>query len=132
METKNGMTSYEDPLACSKCYAKHLTKALVQWTEYLEDKTRIAELALCLGNIGCAEDHAAALRLEADRRKLRDIRAHVWDAEFVVARELQEAAGEAARRVVQAVTAERARAVKEAAARASASSSASAASGSGA
>lgn len=114
MEAKNGTASYEDPLACGRCYAKHLAKALVLWQEYREDNARLAELSLCLGNIGCAEDHAAALGREADRRKLREIRTHVWDADFVVARELQEAAASAVKLAVQAEAARRAQAAREA------------------
>ncbi len=109
MEATNGAKSYEDPLACGRCYAKHLAKALVLWTEYREDNTRLAELALCIGNIGAAEDHAAALGREAERRRLREIRTHVWDAEFVVARELQEATVVAVRAVREARMAEQTR-----------------------
>ena len=112
-----GTQSYEDALGCVKCYAKHVSKALVQWHEWREDNSRTAELALCIGNIGCAEDHAAALDRHADAEKLRDIRAHIWDADVVVAGELQTLAAGAIRAALQAVAAEK-REVAEAAKRA--------------
>ena len=86
--TKSGTSSYGDSFACLRCYAKHVAKALVLWQEYMEDSTRSEELALCIGNIGCAEDHAAALGRDADRRKLRTIRTSIWDAPGAVSREL--------------------------------------------
>lgn len=48
-------------VACAKCLAKHLSKAAVEYAEFLEDGSRLTELSLCVGNLACAEDHAAAL-----------------------------------------------------------------------
>lgn len=103
-----GTKSFDDSLACGRCYAKHLSKALVQFREWREDETRDAELSLCLGNIGCAEDHAAALRREADRKRLRDLRERIWEKPELVEPELQRLAAEATRAVVVAERVERA------------------------
>lgn len=52
-----------DPLACHDCLEKHLAKAAEQAREVAEDSLRRSERILCIGNLGCAEDHARALGL---------------------------------------------------------------------
>jgi len=75
MDAQQGYTgNYEDGMACAKCYAKHLAKAGVECSEYLEDQTRMTELSLCIGDIACAEDHAQALKRMQDRETLHKIR----------------------------------------------------------
>ena len=62
-----------------RCYAKHLSKALVEASEYFEADGRESEFALCIGDIACAEDHARSLGLEAERSTLRGVRNMMWD-----------------------------------------------------
>ncbi|MBQ9727363.1 MAG: hypothetical protein IJV65_07650 [Kiritimatiellae bacterium] len=112
METKDtnpATRSFDDSLACARCYAKHLAKALVLFREWREDDARDAELALCIGNIGCAEDHAAALHREADRRALHDLRERIYEMPAAVESDLQTLAAAAARVAMAAEIAERAR-----------------------
>ena len=116
-----GTESYTNSLGCAKCYAKHLAKAVVQWSEFREDASRLAELSLCIGNIGCAEDHAAALGREGERARLRNVRVLIYDAPHAVAGELQEIAAEAMRMSILASEADkRERAERAAASRSSA------------
>lgn len=106
---RTGLRSYNDALGCGRCYAKHLAKALTQWEEYLEDNTRDAELALCFGNLGCAEDHAVALGREPDRRRIHDLRERIYENPAGVKDELFALAALAVRVSMQAAASERAR-----------------------
>lgn len=67
-----------DSLACRFCYLKHVSKAYVELMEYIEDTSRVAEMALAIGDIGCAEDHARALSLTT-APELREIRRQIPD-----------------------------------------------------
>ena len=101
--------NYEDTLACAKCYAKHLSKAEVEYAEYSEDQTRIAELSLCIGDIACAEDHAQALRRTQDKEALRRIRDRIVSSarqDPNVVAELRNLAVQAMRSVVDKVKAD--------------------------
>ena len=62
------------PLACRDCLEKHLAKAVEQAREYAEDGSRRAERLCCIGNLGCAEDHAVALGLGALAESIRAAR----------------------------------------------------------
>jgi hypothetical protein len=88
-------SSYDDPMACYKCYVKHLSKASVEAEEYVEDQSRNHELSQCMGNIACAEDHAAALGLTSDKDALRTMRERMWTVDRSVPRELLNMAAKA-------------------------------------
>ena len=96
-ESDVGSKSFDDPLACGRCYAKHLGKSLVLFREWREDNTRAAELALCIGNIGCAEDHAAALGKDEERKRLHDLRELIYEHPSQVESALKELAAGAIR-----------------------------------
>ena len=82
MDAQQGYAgNYEDGMACAKCYAKHLAKAIVELGEYSEDTSRIEELSLCMGDIACAEDHAGALGLEEEKNLLRRCREMIWNTD---------------------------------------------------
>lgn len=81
-------SSYDDPMACYRCYVKHLAKAAVQADEYMEDRSRSHELAQCIGNVACAEDHAAALNLPTDREALRRLREGLWSGDVTISKTL--------------------------------------------
>lgn len=89
-----------DPMACMRCYAKHLAKAAVQAGEVEEDPSRARELAMCVGNIACAEDHAMALGMGDERAALRRIRSMVWTNASYASRELWSLAESASASVV--------------------------------
>lgn len=93
--------SYGETAGCSKCYAKHLSKAAIEYSEYLEDSSRYAELSLCMGDMACAEDHASALGREKDRERIHELRNRAWSADRLVRTELQRMAVEATRAAVE-------------------------------
>lgn len=84
----SSQSSYMDPLKCARCYSKHLSKAAVEYQEFLEDPSRFAELSLAVGDVGCAEDHAQALGRQADRDALRAARGRMLMADQSVRSEL--------------------------------------------
>lgn len=65
---------YSGGLGCRMCYAKHLAKASVELSEYLEDNSRYSELAMFVGDVACAGDHASALGEQQEAAELRNIR----------------------------------------------------------
>jgi hypothetical protein len=75
---RSGGAEYENTIGCRQCYSKHLSKAVVEASEYFEEQGRESEFALCIGDIACAEDHALALGLVEERRRLREIRDMMW------------------------------------------------------
>lgn len=51
------------PLACEFCLEKHVAVASVYAVEYAENvKDRLAERLLCIAHLGCAAEHADALK----------------------------------------------------------------------
>lgn len=70
--------SYSDSMGCMRCLAKHLSKAAVEAAEYAEERGRESELALCIGDLACAEDHAKALGLPHEAERIRSLRDAVW------------------------------------------------------
>ena len=90
-----GSSSYDDPMACYRCYIKHLSKASVEAAEVAEDVGRAHELSQCIGNMACAEDHAAALGLQTETEVLRSLRNRVWSADRSVPKELLDMAASA-------------------------------------
>ena len=89
-----------DPMACRRCLAKHLSKAAIQAEEVLEDPGRHMELAMCVGNIACAEDHAFSLGMRSEMEVLRRIRNTVWTNAEAALRDLWPMAERAAASVV--------------------------------
>ena len=78
--------SYSSGYACAMCLSKHVCKALVEMGEFVDDRSRSEELALAIGDIGCAEDHAKALNLDQLAVKLRGLRTSLFtDPESVLA-----------------------------------------------
>lgn len=51
-----------DVLDCPACALKHVAKARVCYGEYLQNPDFRLEFALCIGNLGCAEDHLLTSR----------------------------------------------------------------------
>ena len=108
-----GLESYSDSMGCMKCLAKHLSKAAVEAAEYAEEPGRDLELALCIGDLACAEDHAKALGLPHEADRIRSIRESVWvDAGAASARILRMASS-AVRGSLQRMAAEAADASKD-------------------
>lgn len=50
IETKN-------PYDCPDCVIKHIAKARTLLNEYISNKAYVLELGMCIGELGCAEDH---------------------------------------------------------------------------
>jgi len=76
--------TYANGLSCRKCYLKHLSKASIELSEYLEDNTRYTEYSLCVGDIACAEDHARALGETKQADELRETRSMIMDAPSIL------------------------------------------------
>lgn len=83
-DARSGLSDYDGSLGCRKCYAKHLSKAVVELAEFIEDNRRYEELSLCMGDLACAEDHAGALGLDNEKARIREMRAQIWDANTAV------------------------------------------------
>ena len=49
------------PLACVRCLEKHIAQAYIYAREWEEARERETEWLLCVGNLGCAGEHARAL-----------------------------------------------------------------------
>ena len=49
------------PLACVRCLEKHIGQAYIYAREWDEVRDRETERLLCIGNLGCAGEHALAL-----------------------------------------------------------------------
>ena len=73
-----------DTMSCVMCAEKHITKARALYNEYRQNPEFELELALCVGNIGCTEDHLLTefyelatacreLRLSIQENRLKDI-----------------------------------------------------------
>lgn len=78
---KSGGEEYSESSGCRQCLAKHLSKAAVEASEYFEEQGREAEFSLCIGDIACAEDHAASLGLRDTKVKLRSVRDMMWSGD---------------------------------------------------
>lgn len=72
--------SYSLGFACRKCLFKHLSKAAVELSEYIEDDSRYAEFSLCVGDLSCAEDHARALNDAVLADTIKGVRSSVTDS----------------------------------------------------
>lgn len=46
-------TSYD----CPACVIKHVAKARTLLNEYISNNAYVLELGMCIGELGCAEDH---------------------------------------------------------------------------
>lgn len=66
--------SHEPGLACAACLEGHLGFAAVLAREVDEDRSRVVERRLCLGNLKAAEWHAVALGLADLAATVRDAR----------------------------------------------------------
>ena len=66
--------SYSEGMSCRMCYVKHLSRAAIELAEYSEDRSRYQELAMCIGDLSCAEDHASSLGLETEVSEIRSVR----------------------------------------------------------
>lgn len=92
--------NYSNSYQCMKCYAKHLSKAQVEYAEALEDRSRSLELSLCLGDLACAEDHAEALNRRDDKKAIKSIRDRLWTFAPGTLQEMQRLASEAVKMVL--------------------------------
>lgn len=93
-------TNYSEGAGCVMCYVKHLSKASIEFTEFLEDNSRYEEFSRFIGDLACAEDHAAALGKDAEKEAIRDIRNRAWDMDPALAKELQAIVNKATRNAV--------------------------------
>lgn len=101
MKTAGTMSdSYSSSYRCAKCLSKHLSKAAVEYAEAIEDRTRNMELALCIGDLACAEDHAFALGKNDRKAQIRSLRDRVWLMSPLVLQEMQRLASDAIRMVL--------------------------------
>ncbi len=93
--SKTDGNEYDSSLGCWQCYIKHLSKAAVEAGEFFEEEGREAEFSLCIGDLACAEDHARALGLAAERNTIRRFRSQMWLGDGFVASEIAKFASNA-------------------------------------
>lgn len=93
-------SNYGGTYKCMRCYCKHLSKAVIEYSEFMEDQSRSAELSMCIGDLACAEDHAVALGKRDEASRIRMIRGQVWSSNDSVLNDIRSLASDAVNMVL--------------------------------